>query len=309
MATGENIGMMEGAFFVGRKAILDWLNSLLKLNLQKIEQTCSGAVACQLCDALYGPDSKKVPMHKLKWDCKSDHEYTQNYKILQDVFRKVGVNKVIPVAQLVRGKYQDNLEFMQWFKRFFELNSSQEVDQYDAISRRSKGRGVEQFERMMTSETAKLRGKSSLGRISGGQRRKCVPAKKGVAVEDSETLRRKNEVPTGTQAITGKENMNSVRPYGNTVTQEKFLQLVNEKRALASTASDLEKERDFYFGKLRDIEIYLQNLTEDDGTLPSATPDVKLLADSIFKILYATGENFSPATTSSGIKDEARVME
>ena len=84
-------------------------------------------------------------MHKLKWDCKSDHEYTQNYKILQDVFRKVGVSKVIPVAQLIRGKYQDNLEFMQWFKRFFELNSSQEVDQYDAISRRSKGRGVEQF--------------------------------------------------------------------------------------------------------------------------------------------------------------------
>ena len=132
---------------------------------------------------------------------------------------------------------------------------------------------------------------------------------KGVAVEDSETLRRKNEVPTGTQAITGKENMNSVRPYGSTVTQEKFLQLVNEKRALASTAPDLEKERDFYFGKLRDIEIYLQNLKEDDGTLPSATPDVKLLADSIFKILYATGESFSPATTSSGIKDEARVME
>ena len=78
MATGENIGTMEGAFFVGRKAILDWLNELLKTNLTKIEETCSGAVACQLCDALYGPESRKVPMHKVKWDCKADFERNYN---------------------------------------------------------------------------------------------------------------------------------------------------------------------------------------------------------------------------------------
>ena len=88
MATGENIGMMEGAFFVGRKAILDWLNTLLKTNLTKIEGTCSGAIACQLCDALYGPESKSS-YAQVKWDCKADFEYTQNYKILQDVFKKL----------------------------------------------------------------------------------------------------------------------------------------------------------------------------------------------------------------------------
>ena len=77
-------------------------------------------------------------MHKVKWDCKADFEYTQNYKILQDVFQKVGVNKVISVAQLICGKYQDNLEFMQWFKRFFELNYSGMPEDYDAIKRRAK---------------------------------------------------------------------------------------------------------------------------------------------------------------------------
>ena len=91
-------------------------------------------------------------MHKVKWDCKADFEYTQNYKILQDVFQKVGVNKVIPVAQLIRGKYQDNLEFMQWFKRFFELNYSGMPEDYDAIKRRAKGKGVATFDKRMASK-------------------------------------------------------------------------------------------------------------------------------------------------------------
>jgi hypothetical protein len=29
----SNIGIMDGAFFVGRKEILDWINNTLKLNL------------------------------------------------------------------------------------------------------------------------------------------------------------------------------------------------------------------------------------------------------------------------------------
>lgn len=46
----------------------------------------------------------------------------------------------------------------------------------------------------------------------------------------------------------------------------------------------LEKERDFYFGKLRDIEILLQ------GTEGS---DADPIAQSVFKILYATEEEFA----------------
>jgi len=35
----------------------------------------------------------------------------------------------------------DNLEFMQWFKRFFELSCSGRPDDYDPINVRTKGKG------------------------------------------------------------------------------------------------------------------------------------------------------------------------
>ena len=51
-----------------------------------------------------------------------------------------GVNKHVEVERLVRAKYQDNLEFMQWMKRWYELNS--DGSDYDAVGRRSKAKGV-----------------------------------------------------------------------------------------------------------------------------------------------------------------------
>jgi len=307
--------MMEGAFFVGRKAILDWLNTLLKTNLTKIEETCSGAIACQLCDALYGPESKKVPMHKVKWDCKADFEYTQNYKILQDVFQKVGVNKVIPVAQLIRGKYQDNLEFMQWFKRFFELNYSGMPEDYDAIKRRAKGKGVATFDKRMASKP-KSRPTRSHG--STNTRR---PTRTAGSSNSSRTTNSSKRASSGTSSNSSRSSESSSSRSSNgrqaRVTQQKENRRTNtfskrnastgsgaanaqlaakneeltaENATLLSTVNGLEKERDFYFGKLRDVEILLQNLTENDA---EPTKEVKSLSDTIFKILYATEEDFT----------------
>lgn len=45
--------MMDPAYFVGRKAILGWLNDTFQMSLTKIEETASGAVACQILDMIY----------------------------------------------------------------------------------------------------------------------------------------------------------------------------------------------------------------------------------------------------------------
>jgi len=79
-----------------------------------------------------------VPMAKVRWDAKSSHEFVENYKIIQRVFEKKGIDKYLgakpppapphlpprcaqanplpraaDVEKLIRAKYQDNLENMQ----------------------------------------------------------------------------------------------------------------------------------------------------------------------------------------------------
>eukprot|EP01114_Cavostelium_apophysatum_P015191 TRINITY_DN4092_c0_g1_i2.p1 TRINITY_DN4092_c0_g1~~TRINITY_DN4092_c0_g1_i2.p1 ORF type:complete len:108 (-),score=25.91 TRINITY_DN4092_c0_g1_i2:91-414(-) len=98
-----NIGMMEGAYFVGRVELLNWLNDLLKLDYTKVEQTCTGAAHCQIMDAIY---PGKVPLSKVKFDAKHEYEWVNNFKVLQNVFDKLGLDKFIDVQKMVKGKYQ-----------------------------------------------------------------------------------------------------------------------------------------------------------------------------------------------------------
>ncbi len=131
--------MIDGAFFVGRKEIMDWINQTLDLNLAKVEDTANGCIACQLLDIMY---PGQVPMSKLNWSAKQDFEFVANYKILQTCFSKLNIDRFVDVDRLISGRYMDNLEFMQWFKRFFEMSVSEKPADYDAYGQRCKGKGL-----------------------------------------------------------------------------------------------------------------------------------------------------------------------
>ena len=57
---------------------------------------------------------------------------------------------------------------------------------------------------------------------------------------------------------------------------------MNEMKA---TIDSLERERDFYYGKLRDIEVLCQTNDQND--------EKNLITDKILEILYATEEGFA----------------
>ena len=63
-----------------------------------------------------------VAIKRVKFDTKLEHEYIQNFKLLQASFTKLNVDKALPVDRLVKGRFQDNFEFMQWYNKFFMAN-------------------------------------------------------------------------------------------------------------------------------------------------------------------------------------------
>ncbi|KAL1129686.1 hypothetical protein AAG570_012630 [Ranatra chinensis] len=106
---------------LSRHDMLAWVNGCLDSKFVKIEELCTGAAYCQYMDMLF-PGS--IPVKRVKFRTNLEHEYIQNFKLLQASFKKMGVDKIVPIDKLVKGKFQDNFEFLQWFKKFFDANYS-----------------------------------------------------------------------------------------------------------------------------------------------------------------------------------------
>lgn len=110
---------------------------------------------------------------KVKWGAKFDYEFVENYKVLQNAFDKNGVKRHIEVDKLVKAKYQDNLEFCQWIKRYFDLNYSGEP--YNAFERR---KGQQLFYIMGGNKVAPPK-KGQVGATGGGKVYQGKPAASG----------------------------------------------------------------------------------------------------------------------------------
>lgn len=66
-----------------------------------------------------------VQMSKVKFDANQEYEYVQNYKVIQQAFSLHNVQKNIPgtifitkVERLIKCKFQENIEFCQWVKKY-----------------------------------------------------------------------------------------------------------------------------------------------------------------------------------------------
>lgn len=115
-----------------RTELLQWINTILDLNYTKIEQCGTGAAFCQLMDSIVGG----VPLNKVKFNANTEYAYRHNWKILQLEFIKHRITKNIDVERLIKCRLQDNLELLQWFKRYWNENADVH-NQYDALSKRN----------------------------------------------------------------------------------------------------------------------------------------------------------------------------
>ncbi|XP_067630028.1 microtubule-associated protein RP/EB family member 1 isoform X2 [Eurosta solidaginis] len=274
---------------LSRHDMLAWVNDCLQAQFGKIEELCTGAAYCQFMDMLF-PGS--VPMKRVKFRTNLEHEYIQNFKILQASFKKMAVDKIIPVDKLIKGRFQDNFEFLQWFLKFFDANY--DGREYEPLIARSgiklgngigagcsSGRGsnndlLEKRHIHMPNRTHALPAAIT-------QRTTARPDRGGVSKVPPRAA-----VPVVTKPVAANNTTGAVKKSGdssNAVSNQQIEELSNQVMDMRLNLEGLEKERDFYFSKLRDIEILCQEAAEGDP---------HPLIQKILDIMYATEDGFAP---------------
>ncbi|KAG2393154.1 hypothetical protein C9374_009731 [Naegleria lovaniensis] len=287
---------MNEAYFVGRKELLSWLNDSFGFGLERIEQTCTGACACQVFDCLY---PGVVPLGKVNFEARFDYEYIKNYKILQGVFTKLNIPKVIEVNKLIKGKYQDNLEFLQWLKRFYDVHH-QEGSEYDAVAKRNAA--IKEY-RILNSKggsstlntaSSLALSTTSLSSTNSSQLNSTITSSMGAPSQ-----RKPNLNTSMTSTVSSKQNVKNINTTRGGKAQQEKKQITKPYASLQLRIENLERERDFYFQKLRDIELYTQAIEDN----PSATQEQLSFMRDIQKILYATDEDFVSVDDDENMSD------
>lgn len=247
---------------LSRGELLAWVNDITSLNLGKVEMMGSGAAHCLIIHSIYGD----IPVHKINFKAIHEYEYVQNFKVLQEAFVRHRIDRTIPVDRLIKLKFQDNLEFLQWMKKYWDAH-------FDG----SKSGG------------------SSAGAMSVGANLANAPSVqiKNVSSSSSNKISRSASIRSNIPNTPIPNNTNSTSTNFNTNTTA--LQTPNSNFQLAAltktitelklSVDEMEKERDFYFNKLRDIEILTQKLI-DPAVVDS------LFFKQITEILYTTEDGF-----------------
>lgn len=224
------------------------------------------------------------------------------------------MSKYIEVQTLIRGKYQHNLEFAQFLKSVWEANINEEhLSSYDAVARRRLGKGAESMP--IYNPGGVLRSAAAAPK----PRSRVDPASANVSA---------SKHPPGARTGRAAAAATSATPAGRAAAAVERLR--RENAELKVSVESLEREREFYFSKLRDVRSWCwfrgcrevqtdMHLLGNQGllrlcpaltraqieillqTVPSS--DQKL-TDAVFKIMYATEDDFevpegAPATGCS----------
>ncbi|KAI4893337.1 hypothetical protein NFI96_024142, partial [Prochilodus magdalenae] len=312
---------------MSRHDITAWVNDLLCLNYTKVEQLSSdsinqsdsnlsnmgktqelsknvkneiidlhkagmgfkplSAAYCQFMDMLF-PGC--ISLKKVKFQAKLEHEYIHNFKLLQASFKRMNVDKIIPVEKLVKGRFQDNLDFIQWFKKFFDANY--DGKEYDPVQARQ--------------------GQDAIPPPDPGEQIFNLPKKSHHAASSptaglflllliratrSSTSTPKSSTSTSRPSSAKKIPVTTSTPAkGEKELEAQVAQLNEQLNTLKLALEGVEKERDFYFGKLREVELLCQEQGQDNGPF----------VERLMEVLYSTDEQEASA---EGEEHEALAQE
>ena len=287
---------------ISRQQILTWINESLDLNITKLETLGPGSVYIQLLDYINETLLKtenKIPLQLVYWtgdvlqterDDEESNEYkkrnlriiknykiagkeemTANYKLLQKWFLQMNINKKVLMDKLMQSKFQNNLEFCQWFYKYVNnlvsdkgfadifdfVNHTRDNHLYNAIERRYS---------ITSSSTSSISSARSSILESAGSRRSSILPKRNTSSRTSS-----KPLPIKT-----------TRSENSELIQDDNLRTI--KRKYENIIQTINAERQFYFDKLRTLELLMLSIQENNSV--SENPELQQMLNHVLKILY-----------------------
>lgn len=249
----------------------NFIGQLTGLGLNKVELCGKGYAIPQVFDSIWGD----VPLHKIYFDCNNEYQYLSNWKVLQKSFLAHGIVREVHADKLSKCKMQDNLEFLQFAKKYWDQNYSGEP--YDAEARRRSGRAGARISDSSTTGSAIRNGRlSNTGaRLSNQNRASHSPAAAARGTKPVASMTTPGRKGSQTATVSAKSTMEA--------------QKLNKRIAeMEEQMAAFEKERDFYFNKLRQVEVLTQTQTVADKDPSVELLDNHALIERIQAILYST---------------------
>ena len=251
-------------YFVGRKELTAWVQQFFQPNFSKVEECASGVVYCQILDSIY-PGA--VQMGKVKMNAKTEVDFLHNFKILQTAFSKKKIDRFIEVDKLVKKSFQFNMEFLQFMKCYWDMHApngdSPQGGAFADAAVENHPPSVEKPARAAKPDA------------DAPAKREAAAAAKGMAGGPKRVGGTGPNQRPATGAKAGGEAAGAAA-----ASSEAQQQLALEVTELKLSVENLERERDFYYSKLREVEVLCQ--ANEGETVP--------FLQQVLDILYKTDD-------------------
>ena len=252
---------------VGRDELLSWINSIVGVGYKHIEDCANGAAFCQVIDALH-PDT--INLGKVKFDATLENDIVNNYKILQEGFYANQIQKNLNISEFINKKVNATLEMLQWLYQYAHMLLSS--ISYNPFERR-KLFGVKEPKMTRISSYSV----EQLNYSPPKYKQEIAKPETSYSPPVQREIRRK--IPpkhlSPPKQLNASLSSSSSLSAANPDSERKIRHLEKKVKKLQYELDATSKERDFYWKRLRQIEIY-------------CTTNDSIPAQEILEILYQT---------------------
>ena len=259
---------------MGRLELLAWLNDFVETDYPKIEVCCDGIGYAQIIDAIH---PGVVPLFKLNFNAKNKDDYLKNLKILDRSVSKLKIPKQVPYNTLCNGKFQSNMEFVQWLYSYTVKNAPSAGMFYNGFDKRIEayckqkglkdltGHYLEVSPHLIPNKTMYRNEGVDNYQNAGGERQEFVPYPRPSntqnPLDDEDGEQNPNVLESSFSSSAqdmGEKRKKQLNDLVLSLENELTEQLYSHKIFLEDI-NRIEEERNFYYDRLRKIEDFVSN--------------------------------------------------